>query len=159
MVLNVGCGTFPAASALRRVLPGWRLVGVDLDAQALRRARETSADLWLLQADARQLWQTLRAEFGLVLVRHPDVFRRNAWREIFKRLPALVAPGGVLIVTAYAAEEIARICSFGVPLAPVNQQALVPPDMSGADRFVLQWRAPQVSCEENKAAPGVMMGL
>ena len=122
-------------------LPGWALYGVDLDGKLLQRVHLDAPDLHLIQADARWLDRLFHAAFGLVLVRHPDVFRRSAWKRVFATLPALVAPGGALIVTVYAAEEVERIRAFGLPLAPVDPASLAATGLSGEDRFVLSWVA------------------
>jgi SAM-dependent methyltransferase len=150
-LLNVGCGAFPSAGVLRAALPGWTMTGVDLDRQALRTAaiRRTAARqrsdadqppgrLHLVQADAAALPLQRSARFGLVLVRHPDVFRRRAWAEIIPRLPERLVPGGLLVIMVYAPEEVRLIRAL--PLSrdfPLDEDDLSPPDLAGRDRFVL----------------------
>jgi trans-aconitate methyltransferase len=139
VVLNVGCGTFPSARTLHGARPGWALVGVDVDENALRRARHTWPDLRLLCADAIHLSGLLRARFGLILVRHPDVIRHRAtWSRIIAALPNLLAPGGVLLVTVYAPEEVEVICALALPPPFVlDERVLAPVDLAGRDRFPL----------------------
>ncbi|MBN1203093.1 MAG: methyltransferase domain-containing protein [Anaerolineae bacterium] len=144
-LLNVGCGEFPSAHALIDALPGWRLIGVDLDGAALRRAQTRAASLHLLQADAIHLPDLLRARAGLILVRHPDLYcRSSAWSEIISMLPRLLAPGGSLIISVYVPEEIDLIRSLSLPPAyPLDEGALSAPDLAGHDRFVLAYRRAQ----------------
>src|SRR5512133_1505956 len=47
-VLSVGCGVFPASLTIRTTLPGWTLYGLDLDGDALRRARQRDPGLHLI---------------------------------------------------------------------------------------------------------------
>jgi len=135
-VLDVGCGAHPAAG----VLPGWTFFGLDADGAALRHAR--AAGLRLVQADARHLPGLLRARLGLILVRHPDIFRqRAAWCEAIPRLPALLAPGGLLLITLYAPEEVELVRALDLPPAyPLVPGSLAPCDLAGHDRFALASR-------------------
>lgn len=159
-VLEVGCGADPAAS----VLPGWTFYGVDLDGEALRRARADleptiapgiggnldgealrracRAGLRLVQADARRLPDLLHTRFGTVLLRHPDLIRRRAaWGEAIPRLPALLPPGGLLLITLYAPEEVEIVQALDLPPAyPLDAGSLVPCDLAGHDRFALAYR-------------------
>lgn len=136
-VLNVGCGSFPSAGELRAALPGWTLYGVDIDGAALCRAYRANG-VRLIQADATALPLALQVRFGLVLVRHPDVFRRRAWAEIIPRLPALLAPGGLLLIMVYAPEEVRLIRSLPLlPDYPLDEDNLAAADLVGRDRFVL----------------------
>lgn len=136
-LLDVGCGAYPAADTLRGTLPGWTLYGVDVDVDALRRARLRAPDLHLIQADARGLPALLRATFGLILVRHPDLYRnRAAWSRIIPALPVLLGPGGVLLVALFAPEEVDIIRALDLPPAfPLD--GLAPVDLAGQDRYLL----------------------
>ncbi len=140
-VLDVGCGAYPAAQTLCTALPGWTLYGTDIDGDALRRARRP--DLHLFQADARDL--PLRALFGVVMVRHPDLYRSfSTWAHIMPSLPAYLAPGGVLLITLYAPEEVELVRALSLPPSyPLN--ALAPADLAGHDRYVLAYRVPNAS--------------
>lgn len=140
--LEVGCGAFPAARGLAGVLPGWAFYGIDCDGAALRYARCDAPLLCLVQADARGLPGLFHACFGLILVRHPDVFHASAaWCAILPALPGLLAPGGVLLITLYAPEEVELITSFGLPpFHRLDESLLVPADLSGRDRFALIYR-------------------
>jgi trans-aconitate methyltransferase len=142
-LLDVGCGRYPSARLLRDVLPAWALYGLDLDREALRRARRDAPFLRLVQADANTLPGLLRARFGLVLVRHPDLYRQAAWCRIIPRLPALLVPGGCLLVTLYAPEEVEALRLLDLPPACwLDEPALAPPDLVGQDRYVLMFRFP-----------------
>jgi trans-aconitate methyltransferase len=136
-LLNVGCGAYHSAGVLREVLPGWRRYGVDLDGEALRCARDHTPDLRLVQADARSLPALLRTLFGLILVRHPDLYQcRAAWNQIIPALPALLPPGGALLVALYTPEEVDIIRALApLPAYPLN--GLAPVDLAGHDRYLL----------------------
>jgi SAM-dependent methyltransferase len=140
-VLNVGCGIYPSARTLREALPGWALYGVDLDGEALRRARRQTPDLHLIQADARCLPALLRTSFGLIVVRHPDLYgSRAAWSQIISALPALLTPRAALLITVYAPEEAEVIRALTLPPAyPLD--GLAPVDLAGHDRYVLVFSA------------------
>ena len=137
--LEVGCGAYPAARVLAEVLPGWVLYGIDCDGEALRHARQEAPSLRLLQADALQLPGLLCARFGLILVRHPDLYRHlDTWRAIIGGLPSLLPPRGVLVITLYTPEEVDAIHLPGLPpLFPLDENALAPVDLDGRDRFVV----------------------
>jgi SAM-dependent methyltransferase len=135
-VLNVGCGTYPSAQPLGEALPGWTLFGVDIDGDALRRA--PFSDLHLIQADARYL--PVRGPFGLVIIRHPDLYRSyTAWAQIIPSLPTLLAPGGLLLITLYAPEEVELIRALSLPPA-YSLDSLASVDLAGYDRYVLAYR-------------------
>jgi SAM-dependent methyltransferase len=136
-LLNVGCGAYHSAAALREERPGWARYGVDLDGAALRHAHDQTPDLRLVQADARCLPALLHTSFGLVLVRHPDLYQcRAAWNQVIPALPALLAPGGVLLIALYMPEEVDIIRALDLPPAyPLN--GLAPVDLAGHDRYLL----------------------
>jgi SAM-dependent methyltransferase len=140
--LDVGCGAFPSAEALRETLPGWTIYGLDRDGEALRRARQEAPFLRLIRADARDLPGLLRATFGLIVVRHPDLFRyRAAWSQIIAALPGLLAPGGALLIALHAPEEVEIVRALDLPPAlPLDDFALPPADLAGHDRFALAYR-------------------
>lgn len=141
-LLNVGCGAYPSARLLQDALPAWALYGLDLDGNDLRRARRHAPAMRLVQADAVDLPGLLRAQFGLVLVRHPDVHLRAAWCQIIPRLPALLAPEGFLLITLYAAEEVETVRTLDLPhTCPLDESALAPPDLAGRDRHALVFRS------------------
>jgi trans-aconitate methyltransferase len=141
-LVNVGCGMYPSARLVQDALPAWALYGLDLNGDALRRARRDAPSLRLIQADAKDLPGLLRARFGLVLVRHPDVYRRAAWCRIIPRLPALLAPEGFLLITLYAPEEVETMRALDLPPpCPLDESALAPPDLAGRDRYALVFRS------------------
>lgn len=136
--LSVGCGIFPSALTLRRARPGWTLYGVDLDGVALRQARAHDPALHLLQIDIRDLPDVLRVPFGLILVRHPDLFRHpQTWEATIPRLPQMLSPGGTLLVTLYSPHEAAVLAGFTLPPPfKLDEGALAPVDLAGRDRYV-----------------------
>ncbi|NDJ77328.1 MAG: class I SAM-dependent methyltransferase [Chloroflexi bacterium] len=138
-LLNVGCGAYLCARTLHGARPGWARYGLDWRAAALREAHEREPDLRLVQADARELPGLLHTRFGLVLARHPDLYRqRAAWAVILPALLDLLAPGGVLLVTVYGAEEIELLDTWALPPGPpLDHTLLAPVDLAGQDRFVL----------------------
>lgn len=137
LLLNVGCGDFSSNLTIRTALPGWTLYGIDLDHAALVRARQQNPAPQVIQADATNLPGLLHATFGLILVRHPDLFRhRAAWSRIIPALPVSLAPGGFLVITLYAPEEVELIRTLRLPPAyPLDERTLAAPDLAGHDRF------------------------
>jgi len=141
-LLNVGCGMYPSVHLLWDMLPGWALYGLDLDGEALRHARRDAPFLRLVRADANALPGMLRARFGLVLVRHPDVHRRATWCRIIPCLTGLLVPGGYLLITLYAPEEVETVLALDLPPAcPLDESALAAPDLAGRDRHALVFRS------------------
>jgi trans-aconitate methyltransferase len=137
-LLDVGCGDDASNLTIRTALPAWTLYGIDLDHAALLRARQQKPAPHLIQADARHLPGLLHSSFGLILVRHPDLFRhRAAWSQIIPTLPASLAPGGFLVITLYAPEEVEFIRTLPLPPAyQLDEHALAAPDLAGHDRFL-----------------------
>lgn len=142
-VLSVGCGTYPCAFTLRHVHPAWALYGVDIDMRALRQAREADRGLRLVQADMRDLPGLLRTSFGLILVRHPDLFRHpQAWETVIPRLLSMLAPDGWLVVTVYSSHESAILDDLALPPPqPLNDRALAVVDIIGRDRYIHLYHA------------------
>ena len=107
VVLDVGCGTGWFAAGLRRALPdgGTRVIGADLSAGMLRRARDAGA--WpLLQADATQLpLRTGSVDVVVcrgVLHHLPDVpAALREWRRVLR-------PGGAVVVASEPTPAVDR---------------------------------------------------
>lgn len=125
-LLNIGCGAFVEAPALRKLLPGWAVIGLDIV-----RLKKNSA--WLIQADAVHL--PFACKFGLILVRHPDVNKYpERWKTIFENLPAYL--DGVLLVTAYTFDEIEFVRNhLDLPPISVSEPPLAPVDLVGRDKY------------------------
>ena len=91
--LSVGCGAYHAVYTLCDQFPGWTYVGLDRDHGALQTAQRIIngvRGVQLVQGDALALPGLLHTRFGLILVRHPDLFLHLAdWHTIMHRLPAL----------------------------------------------------------------------
>lgn len=132
-LLEIGCGDDPA-----EILPGWTYYGLDRDGPALRRVSRPR----LIQADVVSLPGLLHTRFGLILLRHPDLVRhRAAWSAAIPRLPRLLAPGGLLLITVYAPEEVEIVRALPLPpVYPLDAGSLAPCDLAGHDRFALATR-------------------
>ncbi|MEU4120101.1 class I SAM-dependent methyltransferase [Kitasatospora sp. NPDC028055] len=100
-VLDLGCGEGAWLLRALAARPGWRAVGVDVDAAALTRAREAATALGVVRRiglhhrDAREF--TDREPFDLVLC----VGSTHAFDGLLSTLAAareLLAPGGRLLV-------------------------------------------------------------
>ncbi len=144
-LLSVGCGVYPCAPTLHGARPGWTLWGIDRDGAALRQARQRDPSLRLVRADVRSLPGLLRpmlGGFGLVMVRHPDLFRSAGWAAVLPELRSLVAPGGALVITLYAPDEAEMVRRLGLTNGAVDQSAFAPVDMAGHDRFVIVCHVP-----------------
>lgn len=142
-LLNVGCGDFPCAPTLAAALPGWMVVGVDRDGAALRRAAAHNgpprgSTPHLVQGDARDLTALLRAQFGVILVRHPDIFHSRAtWTIALPGLVHLLVPGGILVISLYAPEETEMVRALALPPPLALDESVLPGvDLAGRDRFV-----------------------
>ncbi|MET8627774.1 class I SAM-dependent methyltransferase [Kitasatospora sp. NPDC004669] len=99
--LDLGCGEGAWLLRTLAARPGWRAVGVDLDAEALTRARETATALGVVRRiglhhlDAREF--TAEEPFDLVLC----VGATHAFDGLLPTLAVareLLAPGGRLLV-------------------------------------------------------------
>ena len=106
-VLEIGCGTAEDAGE-------WlacevrEYVGVDLDELAIAQARARWPGLTFLCADAAHLAGTAVGRFHAVLIRRPDLFARPGnWEQVFAALPALLRPGGRVLVTLMGPGETA----------------------------------------------------
>lgn len=139
-LLSVGCGLYPCGPTLHGARPTWALWGIDRDGAALRSARQRDPSLRLVRADVRSLPGLLRplvGGFGLVLVRHPDLFRSAGWAAVLPDLRALAAPGGALVITLYAPDEAEMVRRLGLTQGAQDQSMYAPVDMAGHDRFVI----------------------
>jgi len=60
------------------------------------------------------------------------------WCRIIPHLLALIAPGGYLLITLYAPDEVETVLAPGLPpTCPLDESALAPPDLAGHDRYAL----------------------
>ena len=105
LVLDPGCGTGWQAAGLRRATPGLSVVGVDLSAGMLGRARAAGAAP-LVQADATRL-PLAAGSVDLVVTRGvlhhlPDVVGALAdWRRVLR-------PGGAVVVVSEPTPAVER---------------------------------------------------
>ena len=124
VVLDPGCGTGWQAAGLRRAAPGATVVGVDLSAGMLDRARAAGAGP-LLQADAARL-PLAAGSVDLVVTRGvlhhlPDVVAALAdWRRVLR-------PGGAVVVVSEPTPAVERHGAVLVRgLLPVLRRPLTP---------------------------------
>ena len=143
LVLSVGCGSFPTAGPLRRLFPAAMLVGIDHSLDDLRagRGRWGVADVRLIGGDAARMPLAGMARFDLILIRHPDVDRHpERWRQVCRALPRVLSPGGRVLVSCYAAHEMAAIraglIAGGAKPLPARL-SLAPVDLIGQDRWLV----------------------
>jgi SAM-dependent methyltransferase len=112
-VLEIGCG---AAEDIGEWLADGvgEYVGVDLDETAIAHARARWPGVTFLCADAARLpaepalspVEGYAGRFHAVLIRRPDLFAQpGRWQQVFAALPALIQPGGRVIVTLLGAGE------------------------------------------------------
>ena len=106
-LLEIGCGM--AEDAGEWLAGGVaEYVGVDLDETAIAQARARWPGLTFLCADAAHLPGAAVGRFHVVLIRRPDLFvRPGNWQRVFAALPALLRPGGRVLVTLLGAGETA----------------------------------------------------
>jgi hypothetical protein len=119
------------------------VISLDVDTQALRRARKLSSANYLLQADISKL--PLRHQFDLVLVRHPDLdLHERDWQIALSAAAKLLTYRGILLITTYSVHEVEtlRRWLYRQPLIqfPLEQDRLIPPDIDGQDRFILAYQ-------------------
>jgi hypothetical protein len=145
-VLEIGCGDcngVPLAS-----IAGALYIGVDIDLAALHRAIHcqpaiNQTALHFIQADIAHL--PLRAQFDLILVRHPDIDKqRRAWECILAGIAPLLASTGTLLVTTYSVAEMETIdgwlAATGLIRLPLDAARLADTDLIGRDRFVIAYQ-------------------
>lgn len=145
LVLDLGCGDWYYRPTLRATFPDARIVGIDFRVEPDPDLGPDRGALQI-QADMRRLPLPMRGVWGLIVVRHPDVDRSHyAWEAALREVPALLCPGGVILITTYSAAELhqARGWVRGhpglVPFDPPPAQ-LAPPSLIGHDRFYTAFR-------------------
>ncbi|HEY2214806.1 MAG TPA: class I SAM-dependent methyltransferase [Acidimicrobiales bacterium] len=108
-VLDAGCGTGRVAIELRQ--RGCHVVGVDLDASMLERARQKAPDIEWVQADLADPGLSLADPFDLILLAGNVLIFVEPGTEgdVISNLTRHLAPGG-LLVAGYSL----RPAAFGV---------------------------------------------
>lgn len=97
-VLDLGCGPCEEGDAL--LAAGARLTCVDQDGETNALVRERIPEAEVVTADAAQWLAAGRGPYDAVLVRRPDLFHRvRNWQQVFDLIPAVLAPGGRVVVT------------------------------------------------------------
>lgn len=139
-ILDLGCGDAKGAIMLAARYPGATIYGIDYDLSALRCVPPCVQPVL---ADVRQL--PFNARFGLIVIRHPDVFRSAAaWKQALQSALELLVAGGVLIVTCYSIAEADRLRAWlaVLLLQPIRLSTdLAAVDQTGQDRFAFALRA------------------
>jgi len=102
-VLDLGCGDAACAYAIKQRWPNAHIMGIDLDPMALHLIPPF---VQALQADIRALPIIEQPAFNLIIVRHPDVFRRpETWKKVINGVGRLSQINGYLLVTCYSLPE------------------------------------------------------
>jgi ubiquinone/menaquinone biosynthesis C-methylase UbiE len=109
-VLDLACGTgqnFPYLNA--SIGRDGRLIGIDISAGMLRRARRTAdriggAQAFLLQMDATRLLPLEMTEVDAVVCTYGFTAMQN-WREAFRQSFELLKPGGTYFINDIHAEK------------------------------------------------------
>jgi SAM-dependent methyltransferase len=126
-VLDVGCGCGDTTIALaRRVAPGGRVLGIDVSAAMLARARERAAgaaNVEFLEADA-QSHALPAAAFDVVYSRFGVMFFTDP-AAAFRNLAAALRPGGRLAFVCWQA--LAANAWISVPLRAAAEHIVLPP--------------------------------
>jgi spermidine synthase len=157
-VLLLGLGAGSAARIVRALAPRARILGVELDPDVVRAAREhfdlDTLGIEVVQADARELLVRERRHFDAILddvfvgrgraVRKPDWLPEPGLALAARRL----APGGVLVTnTLDDAPDSARTLRRLFPRAP-----LVSIGVEGYDNRILAIGPPDLSARRLRAA-------
>ncbi len=107
-VLELGCGEGQDAGLLLADPRVVEYIGVDLDEDAVARARARWPAATFLCADAAALPAGLAGRFDLVFVGRPDLLAQpERWRRAFAALPGLLGPAGRALVTLTGPAETA----------------------------------------------------
>ncbi len=140
-ILELGSAEGQSTETLMARYPAAAIYGVDDDLAALQRV---PPPMQPILADVRALPFNMR--FDLIVIRHPDIDRSSqAWEQAIRGTPALLAPGGLLIVTCYSLPEAERLRGWldALPLMPMKlPETLSAPDLSGRDRFIFSLAYP-----------------
>ncbi|MBX3061442.1 MAG: class I SAM-dependent methyltransferase [Anaerolineae bacterium] len=134
-ILDAGCGDCADSEILCACFPNSAIVGVDFDAAALQLARMHIPSLLLMQADLNRL--PLNSTFDLILIRHPDVYRRaDEWRRTLANLGNFIAPTGMLLVTTYNSNEMMLVETMitHLQVVPLDIDELEPVNLHGRDK-------------------------
>jgi SAM-dependent methyltransferase len=110
-VLAIGCGDADEVGAWLATGRVREVVGVDLDEEAVQRARARWPQATFLCADAAQLPDDFWHRFDVVLIRRPDLLAQpDRWRAVFAAIPSYLRPAGrvVVVVLGVAEEVLAR---------------------------------------------------
>lgn len=142
IALELGCGEWRDFGVYRAVWPAARLVGIDDDASALRKAHARGARV-VCGSVTRP---PLRGPFDLILARHPDLDARRAdWLAAFAALGQYLVKGGMFLATAYSPGESEQIQQglAGNPTlrgVPLSDEMLTATEPDGRDRYILLYQ-------------------
>src|SRR5579864_132780 len=97
------------ALAIQLRWPEARIFGLDRTVAGIQKQHLTGI---VIQGDLRTL-PLRRRQFGLVVIRHPDVDRASeSWQNAVRTVPDLLCESGLLLVTCYSLAELDRIRSW-----------------------------------------------
>lgn len=125
-LLNIGCGAFVEAPALEQMLPHWTIIGLDIVPLKQKPVVQ-------IQADGLRL--PFNCEFGLILIRHPDVAKYpERWKAIFENLSPYL--NGALLITTYTIDEADFVRRrVKLPRLMLYESKLSPVNLAGQDKF------------------------
>ncbi len=135
LLADWGCGNGEMFGLYRRVFPDARLIGIDVDLNAL--ARQPHAHVIL--ADITRLPFARQAIFDAVIVRHPDVDRHpQTWQQGLEVAANALRPHGWLLISTYTRLEMRQVKSW-LPANLCNQPitaTLEAPNLAGSDTCI-----------------------
>ena len=158
-VLDLGCGTANGAHAIRQRWPNAAIMGIDQNFGALTAAPPF---VCTLHADVRLL-PFDQPVFSLIIIRHPDVFRRpDSWQKAINSAGRLLQRNGCLLVTCYSLPEAERIgiwlrndwAQYGQNV-PLRHDIITPADIIDHDRFAFAWQFEPNSLHPSTPSPVV----
>lgn len=103
-LLDIGCG--PCFEGEDLISRGIALTGIDQDEETVGRVQERLPEGRFITADAAVWLRETDSRYDAVLVRRPDlIFRSQNWHAVFQRIPLVLDPDGMVIVTTPGQSE------------------------------------------------------
>ena len=145
-MLDLGCGSAECANPIKQRWPEAHITGIDRNGLVLP---SVPSFVTAVQADVCAL-PFKPAVFGLIIIRHPDVFRRSIdWKAAINGSARLLSNTGCLLITCYSLPEAERINGWlrqaWLPLGHGAQIFLRPEiiavsDLVNHDRSAFAWQ-------------------